>query len=170
METISQLFKQRNTIISIGIDIMALVFIYFIPTLSHLIALPVYFIEPMRLMLILALVHTSEKNAYLIALTLPLFSFLISAHPVLPKMLLITFELSLNVFLFYLFSKKMKKIFPAILFSIIISKLVYYLLKFGLINFAIINSGLISTPIYIQIITTLVFSSYLYLILNKKKV
>ncbi len=169
MEALSQSLKQRNTINSILIDISALAFIYFVPTISHLIALPVYFIEPMRMMLVFALVHTNKKNAYLIALTLPVFSFLISAHPVFPKMLLITFELSLNVFLFYLFSKKMKNIFPAILLSIILSKLVYYLIKFGMINFAIIKSGLISTPIYIQVITTLVFSTYLYLVFRKKK-
>ncbi|NOR88198.1 MAG: hypothetical protein GQ527_11365 [Bacteroidales bacterium] len=169
MEALVNTLKQRKTITSILIDISALAFIYFVPTISHLIALPVYFIEPMRLMLVFTLVHTSKNNAYLIALTLPIFSFLISAHPVLPKMLLITFELSLNVFLFYLFSKKMKNIFPAILLSIVLSKLVYYLLKFGMINFAIIKSGLISTPIYIQVITTLVFSTYLYLVFRKKK-
>ena len=167
MEALSQSLKQKNTIISFLIDISALAFIYFVPTISHLIALPVYFIEPMRMMLVFALVHTNKKNAYLIALTLPIFSFLISAHPVLPKMLLITFELSLNVFLFYLFSKKMKNIFPAILLSIVLSKLVYYLIKFGMINLAIIKSGLISTPIYIQLITTLVFSTYLYLVYRK---
>lgn len=169
MKVLSKTLLQKQTITSVLIDISALVFIYFVPTISHLIALPVYFIEPMRLMLVFAMVHTNKKNAYLIALTLPIFSFLISAHPVLPKMLLISFELSLNVFLFYLFSKKMKNIFPAILSSIIISKVVYYLIKFGLINFAIINSGLISTPIYIQLITTLVFSTYLYLVFRKKK-
>ena len=170
METLSQSIKQKKTITSILIDISALAFIYFVPTISHLIALPVYFIEPMRLMLVFALVHTNKTNAYIIALTLPIFSFLISAHPALPKMLLITFELTLNVFLFYLLSKKMKNVFPAILFSIIISKMVYYLIKFGLINLAIIKSGLISTPIYIQVITTLVFSTYLYLVYRNKKI
>lgn len=168
MEALANTLKQRKTITNILIDISALAFIYFVPTISHLIALPVYFIEPMRMMLVFALVHTSKNNAYLIALTLPVFSFLISAHPVLPKMLLITFELSLNVFIFYLFSKKMKNIFPAILLSIVLSKMVYYLIKFGMINFAIIKSGLISTPIYIQVITTLVFSSYLYLVFRRK--
>jgi len=169
MEALVNTLKQKKTIASILIDISALAFIYFVPTISHLIALPVYFIEPMRLMLVFALVHTNKTNAYIIALTLPIFSFLISAHPVLPKMLLITFELTLNVFLFYLLSKKMKNVFPAILFSIIISKMVYYLIKFGLINLAIIKSGLISTPIYIQVITTLVFSTYLYLVYRNKK-
>ena len=169
MEALAQSFKQRKTILSALIDISALVFIYFVPTISHLISLPLYFIEPMRMMLVFALVHTHKNNAYLLALTLPLFSYFISGHPVLPKMMLITFELSFNVFLFYLLSSKMKNVFPAILLSIIISKLAYYLIKYILINMAIIHSGLISTPIFIQVITTLVFSTYLYLVLRKNQ-
>jgi len=145
----------------------AITFIYFIPTISHIVSLPIYFIEPMRLMIIIAFVHTSKQNAYLLALTLPIFSFLISAHPAFLKMLLITFELTLNVFLFYLFTKKTKYLFPAIFASIVISKIIYYLIKFGMISFAVINSGLISTPIIIQVITTTVFSIYVYFIYKK---
>jgi len=167
MEALSNTFKQRNTISSLLIDISALTFIYFIPAISHLVSLPIYFIEPMRLMIIIALVHTNKQNAYLLALTLPIFSFLISAHPAFPKMLLITFELSLNVFLFYLFTKKIKYVLPAIFASIVISKIVYYLIKFGMISFAVINSGLVSTPIIIQVITTTVFSIYVYFIYKK---
>jgi hypothetical protein len=169
MEATAQSFKQRKTIMSALIDISAVVFIYFVPTISHLISLPLYFIEPMRMMLIFSLVHTHKNNAYLLALTLPLFSYFLSGHPVFPKMLLITFELSFNVFLFYLLNSKMKNVFPAILLSILISKLAYYLIKFVLINMAIIHSGLISTPIFIQILTTLVFSTYLYLMLGRKR-
>lgn len=154
---------QKRTIVSILIDISALAFIYFVPTISHLISLPVYFIEPMRLMLIVALVHSSKKNAYLIALSMPVFSFLISGHPLFPKMLLIAFELSLNVFLFYALLSKTKRIFPSILLSIVLSKMIYYLIKFGLIKLTIIDSGLISTPLFIQTITAFVFSLYLYL-------
>ena len=167
METLSHTIKQRNTISSILIDLSAIAFIYFVPTISHLVSLPIYFIEPMRLMIVFALMHTNKKNAYLLALTLPIFSFLVSAHPAFPKMLLITFELSLNVFLFYLFSKKMKYIFPAIFASIVLSKMVYYLIKFGMISFAVIDSSLISTPMIIQIITTTVFSGYVYLVYRK---
>lgn len=149
-------------------DIAALAFIYFVPAISHLISLPVYLIEPMRLMLILALVHTTKQNAYIIAVTLPLFSFLISAHPVLPKMILISFELVLNVFLFYLLITKFKNTFFPIIISIIASKLVYYVIKFGLIKLTLLDSGLISTPIPIQVITALIFSSYLFSFYRKE--
>lgn len=169
MKALLQPLVQKRTILSILIDISALAFIYFVPTISHLISLPVYFIEPMRLMLVVALVHTNKSNAYLIALTMPVFSFLISGHPLLPKMILIAFELSLNVFLFYALIGLTKRLFPSILLSIIISKIVYYLLKFGMIQFAIIDSGLISTPIFIQLITTVVFSSYLFIFYRKNQ-
>lgn len=168
METKATYQLSKQSIRSILFDIGAIAFIYFIPAISHLVSLPVYYIEPMRLMLILALVHTTKKNAYLIALTLPLFSFLISAHPIFAKMLLITFELTLNVFIFYALVNKFKHAFFPILISIIASKLVYYGIKFGLIQLAILKSGLISTPMAMQITTTLVFSVYLFLLFKKK--
>ena len=162
MNTTSTALQKLN-VRSIIFDIIAISFIYFVPALSHILSMPVYLIEPMRLMLILALVHTTKQNAYILAITMPLFSFLISAHPVFPKMLLITFELGLNVFLFHLLLSKFKNTFFPILLSIIGSKLVYYILKFGLIQFAILKSGLISTPILIQSIMALLFSGYLFL-------
>lgn len=156
------------TIRSILIDVFALAFIYFVPALSHLLALPVYFIEPMRLMLIIALAHTSRKNAFIIAATLPLFSFIVSAHPNIVKMLLITGELMLNVWLFYYILKRSKNVFVSMLSSIILSKAAYYLAKFGLLSMVILQGNLVSTPLYIQFITTFVFSGYIFLIMRKK--
>lgn len=153
---------------NIVIDIFALAFIYFVPTISHLLNIPLYLVEPMRIMLIIAIAHTSKKNAYLIALTLPIFSFLISAHPNIFKVLLITAELVLNVWLFFELSKRTNK-FVAMLSSILISKVFYYLLKFGLISFAVLQTGLISTPIYLQLITSVVFSGYLFFILRRNQ-
>lgn len=168
MNTITQNLNKGILWKSLLIDFSALAFIYLVPTFSHLLSLPVYFIEPMRLMLILALAHTSKKNAYLLALTLPLFSFLISSHPVFIKMILISFELVLNVYIFYLLKDKIAKVFPAILMSIIASKVIYYAIKYFLISSALLSSGLISTPIIIQIITTFVFSVYVYLLFKKQ--
>lgn len=153
---------------SIVLDIFALAFIYFVPTISHLLNIPLYLVEPMRIMLILAIAHTSKKNAYIIALTLPLFSFLVSAHPNIFKVLLITAELVLNVWLFFELSKKTNQ-FVAMLSSILISKVFYYLLKFGLISFAVLQTGLISTPIYLQLITSVVFSGYLFFVLRRNQ-
>lgn len=160
--------KSKETIRAAVLDVAALLFIYFVPAISHMLKLPVYFIEPMRLALILALLHTTRRNAYILALTLPVFSFLISAHPMLPKMLLITAELTLNVFLFYVLLKKIKSAPLAVLLSIAGSKLFYYLIKFALINTAIMATGLVGIPIVMQVVMTLVFAGYAMLFLQKK--
>jgi len=144
-------------------DLMALLAIYLVPAISHLISFPVYYIEPMRLMLILAIVHTARKNAYLIVFTLPLFSLLISAHPTLIKTSLITGELLLNVWLFFFFSEKLSNKSLSIFLSIIVSKIFYYMVKFILIESVLMSGDLISTPIYIQIIMLFIFSGYIYL-------
>jgi hypothetical protein len=150
------------------IDSAALAFIFFVPALSHMLAVPIYLIEPMRIMLILAVAHTTKRNAYLLALTLPLFSFAISAHPVFLKSLLISLELVFNVWLFFALGKIIRNQFAAMAIAIIGSKVFYYALKFGLLSFALIEGGLISTPIYLQLITTVIFSAYIFLILRKQ--
>jgi hypothetical protein len=150
-------------------DILGLAFIYFVPTLSHLLSIPLYLIEPMRIMVILAIAHTNKRNAYLIAVTLPLFSFLVSGHPHILKTMLITAELVANVWLFYFISRRWKSYFGAMLSSIVLSKAFYYLMKFGLISFAFLDSSLVSTPIYLQIVTSVIFSAYLFLVLKRKE-
>ncbi len=168
MKAHSITINKRIPLRGILIDITALTFIYFIPTLSHMLNLPVYLIEPMRLMLIIAMVHSSKANAYFLALTMPLFSFLISSHPSFYKMLLISFELVLNVFVFYLIVDRVKHVFTAIFAGIVISKLVYYALKFGFIGLALIGGSLVSTPLFIQLITAMIYSTYLALFFKKE--
>ena len=56
-------------------DFIALSIIYLIPTLSHIFSFPVYYLDPMRLMVFLVIIHTNKKNSYIIAATLPLVSF-----------------------------------------------------------------------------------------------
>lgn len=154
---------------SIFIDLLAVGFIYFVPTLSHFFQIPIYYAEPMRLMLIIAIAHTNRKNALILALTLPLFSFLVSFHPSLIKSGLITLELIINVWMFFVLNQFIRSTFTSMILAILISKAFYYVVKFLLISLAFINTSLISTPINIQIITTLLFSGYIYLIFRKIK-
>lgn len=154
---------------TILIDITALALIYFVPALSHMLALPIYLVEPMRIMLILAIAHTSKRNAYLLALTLPLFSFLVSGHPIFLKSLLISIELAVNVWLFFRLSKIIRNNFTAMAAAIIGSKLLYYLLKFALLSAALMQGGLVSAPVYLQMATTTVFSAYVFFVWRKAK-
>lgn len=155
---------------AIVFDIFSVLIIYFIPVISHLTALPIYYFEPMRILLILALIHTSRNNAFILALTLPLFSFAVSAHPSLIKTGLITIELLLNVISFFWFSTMIKKRYVNIALSIIASKSIYYLLKYVLISASLLGMGLISTPFYFQIAVTVLLSIYVLIYERLSKV
>jgi hypothetical protein len=169
MDYAIKLMKSKTNIKSVVTDLLGLAFIYFTPAISHLFNFPVYYLEPMRIMTIIAIVHTSRRNAYLLAVTLPLFSFLISSHPSLVKTSLITGELLLNVWLFIFLSRITENNFLAMLASIITSKIAYYAVKFLFIYAVIIDGELMATPLIIQSITTIVFSTYIYLWLKKKE-
>jgi hypothetical protein len=143
-------------------DLIALSFIYLIPTFSHIINFPIYYFDPMRLMLFLVIIHTDKKNSYLIAATLPLVSFLASSHPVFIKSLTMSVELLFNVWLFHEFSKLFKNKFIPASLSIIVSKIVYYVIKYFLVSATLISSNIISTPLYFQFAVLLLISLYAF--------
>lgn len=148
------------------IDLFIITFIYFLPALSHLTALPLYYLEPMRVAMLFAIIHTGKKNALIIAVTLPIFSLLVSSHPGFLKAILITGELLVNLLLFYSLSRKIN-VFSAALLSIIISKLLYYCAKYIFIQTQLIDSGLISTPLSVQLIIAVLVSIYAGLMFKK---
>ena len=92
-------------------DLVLILFIYLIPTLSHLISIPLYIFDPMRIAIVFCIIYTNRRNTFLIALTVPLFSFIVSSHPVFYKSLLVALELFVNILLFYELSNRVKNIF-----------------------------------------------------------
>jgi len=166
---LTSIYTRKEAISGLLINISALLLIYFTPALSHVLNFPLYLAEPMRLMLVLAMLHSGQRNAYLLAFSLPLFSFAVSAHPVLFKMLLITAELVLNVWLFYFLRSRMRSAFAAMALAIVISKAAYYGLKAIFISVALLGPGLIATPIWIQAITTVIFSLYAMAIIRRAR-
>jgi hypothetical protein len=92
------------------LDLIALLFIAFLPAISHILPIPFYLMEPMRLFVLVALLLTNSTNAYFLALTLPILAFISTSHPVFAKSLLISMELCLNVTLFYLLTSKINNI------------------------------------------------------------
>lgn len=154
--------------ISVLFDFLSVAFIFLIPSISHLVGMPLYIFDPMRFALFLAILITNKKNSYAIALLLPLVSFLISSHPYFYKVFLITGELLLNVWLFYFFAEKFKNVFFTTLVSIILSKTIYYLFKYVFINFLLINDSLVSTSILIQIAVSLALSIVMAILFRKE--
>lgn len=151
-------------------DILALAVIVFTPALSHLTAIPIYLLEPIRIILLLSIVHTSKKNVYALTIALPVLSYVISAHPTILKSFLISSEMMLNVFLFFYLIKFFKNSFAPAIISILISKLYYYLLKFGFISFGLISTELISTPIILQAIVGITISIYLWFFFKNERI
>ncbi len=154
---------------SILLDLIALAVVYFVPTLTHLLNLPLYLFEPIRIMLILSIVHTKKVNAFALALSLPLFSFAVAGHPVFFKMLIISAEMALNVWLFYVISKEIKSTFLAMVLSIALSKLVYYAIQYIFIVTSLLTWQEVEHPILPQVIVVFALSGYVYFAEKFKK-
>ncbi len=168
MRTIAATLARRDILKNIFIDSVALAVIYFTPAIAHLIALPVYMIEPMRLMLILSMAHSTRNNSYLLALTLPLFSFITTSHPEFLKMLIITAELTLNVFLFYWLFSRFRNAFISMVSAVILSKIACYGLYLIFFSLAFVRSEAGLSFLAAQAITTVLFSAYVYFIQRRK--
>jgi len=153
-----ELIKSYPSVKYFLLDLLLLILLYLLPAISHALLIPFYLIDPMRIMIFISILLTSKKNSYLLALTIPLFSFIIDNHPVLIKSLLIAAELSFNLFLFYSLYKKYKNIFVITFLSILVSKLIYYFLKYVAIETGLLNSSLISTSLWIQLTVTVIIS------------
>ena len=148
-------------------DAAALLFIYLVPTLSHLTAVPFYLIDPMRIAVLGALLATRNwKNALVLAVTLPLFSSAVGMHPVFPKCLLIAVELSVNVLLFVWLARVFGKgakgrgmhIGAAAFVSIVLSKVLYYALKALVLYAGLLQMELVSTGLWIQLALAVIIS------------
>lgn len=151
------------------LDLFAVALILLAPSIAHLFSFPVYMLEPMRVMIILSLAHSTRKNSYLLALTLPIFSFLVSGHPELVKMLIITAELVLNVFLFYLLASRIRNGFLSGLLSILTSKVFCYLAYLVFFSLAFVREEAAPLFLLVQGATTLVFAGYLFMTFKNQK-
>ncbi len=144
------------------IDLGIILAIYLLPGLTHVLPLPLYMIDPMRLLLFLTLLTTQRMNSLVLAATIPFLSTLFSGHPVFPKTILISAELSLNVMVFHWIMGKKDSLMFAGAVSILSAKLFYYLLKFGFITAGFLGGVLISTPLGYQLIPLIVLPLVLF--------
>lgn len=167
VNTFQMMVAWRKVVVAALLDLLALVFVFFVPALSHHSGLPVYLIEPMRVMVILALLHSHRVNAWALAVILPAFSYFVSGHPLPVKMVIITLELLLNVGLFQLLRGRISPFF-AMASAILVSKVFYYLVKYLVVSLGWLQMELFATPFTIQLITMLVFSGYAWLIFNPR--
>jgi len=151
------------------IDLVALGFILLMPAAAHLTGIPFYFLEPMRIMLVAALLFSNRANAYLIAAVLPVFSFLVSGHPAPVKMTIIIAELLFNVWLFQTLIRRTKKPFLSMFSAIVLSKLFCYLAYWVIFSWSFVVAE--SQPIFLvaQLAITLVLSVWMAVVTTKRQ-
>ena len=118
----------------------------------------------MRVIIIIAIIHTSKENAYILALLLPAVSLLFSNHPSVIKTFILSGDLLLNIFLYFNLIKFKVNKFLLMSMCIVASKLAYYLAKYLLIQFSVLKGDLIATPLYIQLLIVIILSGYVYLV------
>jgi hypothetical protein len=161
-------FKTQDVRKGLFLDVVALVVVFFTPKIGLLIHLPFWMIEPMRLMVVLSIAHSSRANSYLLALTLPSFSWAVSGHPEFFKMLIMTGEMTVNVFLFYHLIRKSDSVFMSMIISIVVSKVLCYAFYLLFFSMMFIREEADVYFIIAQVFTTLVFSLYVFFIRRKK--
>jgi hypothetical protein len=143
----------RPVLKTVTLDVLLCVAVVAVPALSHAAAFPLYRFEPMRLLLFVAILFSSRRNALLMALWMPLLSTLTSGHPVFPKLVLIQGELALNVLIFYGLFRRSQRFVLGATVSILASKIAYYAAKLVLIETALLTGNLVATPWTYQLAT-----------------
>jgi len=138
------------------IDLGIILSIYLLPGLTHVLPVPLYLIDPMRMLLFLTLITTHRVNSLVLAASIPFLSTLFSGHPVFPKNILIAAELSLNVMVFHWILGKKDSLIMAGVVSILSAKVFYYALKFGFISAGLLGGVLVSTPLGYQLMPLIV--------------
>ena len=145
------------------LDLLVVTTVYLVPSASHMLGLPLYLVDPMRLLLFFTVLTTGRTNVLFMALSLPFFSTLFSGHPVFPKNILISLELITNASLFYWLVGRGSQQWLAGAISVLLSKVVYYSLKALILGLGLMSGALISTVWYFQLLPLVLISAALYL-------
>jgi hypothetical protein len=151
-------------------DIAVLAAVYGIPALAHVTPFPLYYLDPMRLLLMAGyLVSRHGGNAALLALTIPLFSSWVTGHPPFAKAVLIGIELMVNITLLHAAIRRFRIPVVFLVFgSIVISKLIYYAAKALFIQWGWIQDKVIATGLDTQLITAIAVSCAFALLYRRK--
>ncbi len=159
------LSKSNNIIRTALTDAALLLVICTIPALSHLFAIPFYQLNPMLLCLLAGMLLVRDpRNAYLLAVLLPIASMLATGMPTPLKVLCMVPELLTVVTLYQILNTRMGH-FGALLTSIIAGKGVYYLLKALIFS----PSLLVGTSLWLQLGVAILFAS-LFAFIERKRV
>lgn len=124
-----------------------------IPSASHLLAVPLYMLNPMLVLLLAGILLGRDwRNALVLAVLMPLASCLLAGMPTAPKMVCMMAELATVAAVFGLLSRRWA-VLPAVLTAVVVSRLVYYILKAVIVAPAV----LVGTEWWMQLGTVVVW-------------
>ncbi len=157
--------KSQTIVRLTAIDAVLLTLACLVPAASHLLAVPLYMLNPMLAVLLVGmLVGHDWRNSLVLALLLPLVSFLVVGMPTAPKMLCMMAEMVTLVSLFTVFVKRWA-VLPAVLAAVMVGKVVYYLLKMVVMAPVMI----ISTDWKVQVAAVLLWGGIFALLYKREK-
>lgn len=111
------------------LDAVLLTLACLVPAASHMLAVPLYMLNPMLALLLAGmLIGRDWRNALVLAVLLPAVSCLLTGMPTAPKMVCMMTELATVAGLFALLHKR-AGVLPAVLAAVAGGKVVYYLMK-----------------------------------------
>ena len=154
---------------TIFIDLTAFAAVALTSIIGMLYHLPFYMLEPIRLMVVISIAHSTRNNSFFLASVLPLYSWIVTGHPELLKMIVMTTEICSNVFLYYYLIKRVDSVLMSMIISVIISKVICYALYLIFFSLIFIEEEADTSFLICQVITTLIFSFYVWIILQKNK-
>lgn len=147
------------------IDAALVVAACMVPAVSHVVALPLYMLNPMLALLLAGmLVGKDWRNGLLLALLMPAVSCLVTGMPAPAKMLCMAAELATVAVLFGVLSRRWK-VLPAVLVSVLVAKVVYYALKALIIS----PAALVGTNMWLQIAVVLLWGGLFAMFHSRKK-
>ena len=139
-----------------AIDALLLAVACLVPTVSHLLAWPLYQLNPMLMVLLAGMLLVRDRrNAYLLAVLLPVVSMLAVGMPTPLKALCMVAEYASVVFVSGLLQRwndRFVGTLGAMLVAMLTGKAVYYLLKALILAPAV----LVSTPVTVQLAVVVV--------------
>lgn len=136
-----------------------------VPAASHLLALPLYVLNPMlALLLVGMLVGRDWRNSLVLAVAMPAVSCLLVGMPAAPKMVCMMAELATVATLFGLLSKRWSAL-PAVLVAALGGKVVYYALKAAVLAPAV----LVGTQPVMQLLAVLLWGGLFALLYSRRK-
>ena len=153
-----------------AIDALLLTVACLVPTVSHLLAWPLYQLNPMLLVLLAGMLLVRDRrNAYLLAVLLPVVSMLAVGMPTPLKAVCMVAEYASVVFVSGLlqgWDKRFVGTLGAMLVAMLASKVVYYLLKALLLAPAVLISTSVALQLAVVAVAATVYAGVKFIIKN----